>query len=55
MDFRGKLAVVTGARTGMGRDAHMLDQLVRASPETAYEPEFMATLRQERLFEFGGR
>jgi NAD(P)-dependent dehydrogenase (short-subunit alcohol dehydrogenase family) len=37
--FTGKLAVVTGAGSGMGRgqDAAWLDRLVRARPEVAYD------------------
>ena len=33
----------------VGADAHALDRLVRASPETAYEESFMAALQAEVL------
>jgi NAD(P)-dependent dehydrogenase (short-subunit alcohol dehydrogenase family) len=37
----------------VGDDAHALDELVRARPTDAYEPEFMDQLRERGLFTLG--
>ena len=49
--------ILDGVRAGVwrilvGDDAVMLDQLVRADPETAYEPAFMERLRASNVFDF---
>jgi NAD(P)-dependent dehydrogenase (short-subunit alcohol dehydrogenase family) len=49
--------ILDGVRAGVwrilvGDDAVMLDQLVRADPETAYEPAFMERLRASNVFAF---
>ena len=52
--------ILDGVREGkwrilVGDDAHAIDRLVRQSPETVYDPEFMLTLQEEGLFRFGRR
>jgi hypothetical protein len=38
----------------VGDDAHALDRLVRAAPETAYEESFMQALQAEGHMQFVG-
>lgn len=38
----------------VGGDAHLLDQMVRADPTAAYEPEFMERVRGQGAFGFTG-
>jgi len=47
--------ILDGVRRGawrilVGDDAHELDRLVRADPETAYEPSFLAQIQGRGLF-----
>jgi NAD(P)-dependent dehydrogenase (short-subunit alcohol dehydrogenase family) len=49
--------ILDGVRAGawrilVGDDAVTLDEMVRAEPESAYEPEFMERLRSASVFEF---
>jgi NAD(P)-dependent dehydrogenase (short-subunit alcohol dehydrogenase family) len=51
--------ILDGVRHGrwrilVGEDAHVLDRLVRESPEEAYEPSFMERLRAETRWVLGG-
>ena len=50
--------ILEGVRAGrwrilVGDDAHVLDEMVRADPENAYEPSFIERLRERQLFGFG--
>lgn len=50
--------ILAGVRAGhwrilVGRDAEVLDEMVRADPVSAYEPEFIERLRSQNLFGFG--
>jgi hypothetical protein len=50
--------ILTGVKEGrwrilVGDDAHMLDERVRAAPESAYEPEFFQTFVQEAGWRLG--
>jgi NAD(P)-dependent dehydrogenase (short-subunit alcohol dehydrogenase family) len=49
--------ILDGVRAGtwrilVGPDAHVLDEMVRADPERAYEPAFMERLRAANVFDF---
>lgn len=50
--------ILEGVRAGrwrilVGDDAHVLDEMVRADPENAYEVSFQERLRERQLFGFG--
>jgi NAD(P)-dependent dehydrogenase (short-subunit alcohol dehydrogenase family) len=50
--------IIEGVRAGrwrilVGDDAHVLDEMVRADPENAYETSFHERLRERQLFGFG--
>ena len=38
----------------IGDDAHVLDSMVRADPENAYEPEFFTAMAQKAGWRVGG-
>ena len=47
--------ILDGVRAGrwrilVGEDAHALDEMVRAEPEAAYEPEFARCAREHGVF-----
>ena len=49
--------ILDGVRTGewrilVGGDAHIIDELVRATPTDAYEPEFLPRLQERGAFGF---
>ena len=49
--------ILDGVRTDawrilVGDDAHVLDRLVRATPETAYDPSFMDAVHAEGHMQF---
>jgi len=51
--------ILDGVRAGewrilVGQDAHMLDEIVRATPEQAYDEEFFASLQSRGVFKFTG-
>jgi NAD(P)-dependent dehydrogenase (short-subunit alcohol dehydrogenase family) len=51
--------ILDGVRSGawrilVGEDAHVLDRLIRAAPETAYDESFMAAVQAEGHMQFVG-